>query len=116
MGCLEEEAEEPEDVLMDVIDKVRDDEEAREGRDFLKLKVEMINEMEEQIELDRAWFELETRDLIYSNAFEEGMRNYLEPEETDEFWLIFEVHKDDEPTNLVFDPVYHEGPLAWTEI
>jgi len=116
MGCLEEEAEEPEDVLMDVIDKVRDDEDAEEDRESLKLKVEMINKMEEPIELDKRWFELEGRDWIYSNASEKGMRNYIEPGEADEFWLIFEVLKDDEPKTLVFDPIYHEGPLSWTDI
>lgn len=118
-GCLEgeKEEEEPEDVFMDVKETDYTNEGAREGNEFIWLKVEMTNGRDEEIELDRSWFELEIEEgLTYGDPEQEGMVTQLGPEEITEFWLRFEISEEDEPQTLWFRPIYEDEPVSWTDI
>jgi len=113
-GCLEQENEEPEDVIMEVIET--DVQDAGEGMEYLWLKVSIQNDWDEEIQVDATWFEVETREgLIIDDPREDGMEPYLEVGETDEFWLIFEISEDLQAVTLWFrSPL--EQPTSWTDI
>jgi len=115
-GCLSEEgSEEPEDVIMDVMRT--NVEEAGEGMKYLELDVRMENKLDQEIQIDVTWFEIETKEgLFIAEAEGEGMVSYLGSDETTEFRLIFEMSEQHQADILWFRPPYDDEPHSWTRI
>jgi len=115
-GCLSEEgSEEPEDVIIDVMKT--NVEEAGEGLKYLELDVRMENKLDQEIQIDVTWFEIETREgLLIAEADGEGMVSYLGPGEATEFRLIFEMSEQYQAEILWFRPPYDDEPLSWTRV
>ncbi|MFP3872710.1 MAG: DUF4352 domain-containing protein [Candidatus Natronoplasma sp.] len=120
-GCLtkDEPSQEVElDVKRAYVKEVdADDEPSEEGREFLWLKVEMTNLRDENLEIDHVLFEAESKEEVTYTAHQGvDINARLEPDETNVFWLIFDIPEDFTADELLFIPYDERGPVGWTSI